>query len=434
VSYLTFSEHIKRDFGDPVTASLFHSHGDARIGTVERPAEVFQTVAARDPARYNFKKAFVFNRYRYGLGCIAEIFLDITTKLKAQLKSTAIATDGEVTISSATYAHSHALRVGDLLTCFEVLPGLLPPEPWNSCISSQRTVTLRMSRAGEVFVINVRSTPGREKDSWTALTAPVPIELAEEAPPAADELPEKDPYTIYLSLYGDEFSVYKRRRGSLEGYYGAYTSLTLADRSFSVRPHFYLPPGACPEPLIARIVDDIIQLSKEGLVVYDAFKKEEVVARAYLCLAVFDSPMSAKISNSIGASGTEHCTTCDIVHPQTTSRRKERAVSSSESFDVQDTRYSRVQERTQEIMSSVKGSVDQSADALREALLLNGVTDRLGSQLMRLHEARGPGSFDIHEHIIVAPSQLLYYNLRSHLLMEAYSRSAKNLALGWDTE
>jgi len=51
VSYLTFSEHIKRVFGDPVTASLFHSHGDARIGTVERPAEFFQTVAARDPCK-----------------------------------------------------------------------------------------------------------------------------------------------------------------------------------------------------------------------------------------------------------------------------------------------------------------------------------------------------------------------------------------------
>jgi len=81
VSYLTFSEHIKRDFGDPVTASLFYSDGDARSGTVERPAELFQTVAARDPARYNFKKAFVFNPYRFGLGCIAEIFLDNKTKL-----------------------------------------------------------------------------------------------------------------------------------------------------------------------------------------------------------------------------------------------------------------------------------------------------------------------------------------------------------------
>ena len=76
VSYIPFSEHIKRDFGDPKTAVLFHSKGDARMGTVERPAEIFQTVAARDTARFNFKNAFVFNRYRYGTGCIAKISLD----------------------------------------------------------------------------------------------------------------------------------------------------------------------------------------------------------------------------------------------------------------------------------------------------------------------------------------------------------------------
>ena len=68
-----------------------------------------------------------------------------------------------------------------------------------------------------MFVNNFWSAPGRERDSWTALTALIPTELADEASPAADDLPEKDPYTIYLSLYGDEFSVYKRRRGSLEG-------------------------------------------------------------------------------------------------------------------------------------------------------------------------------------------------------------------------
>jgi len=39
---------------------------------------------------------------------------------------------------------------------------------------------------------------------------------------------------------------------------------------------------------------------------------------------------------------------------------------------------------------------------------------------MPFHEARGRGSSDIHEHIIVAPSHLLYYNLGSHLSMEAY--------------
>jgi len=39
---------------------------------------------------------------------------------------------------------------------------------------------------------------------------------------------------------------------------------------------------------------------------------------------------------------------------------------------------------------------------------------------MRLHEARGPRSFDIHEHIIVARSHLLYYNLGYHHFQKAY--------------
>ena len=43
-----------------------------------------------------------------------------------------------------------------------------------------------------------------------------------------------------------------------------------------------------------------------------------------------------------------------------------------------------------------------------------------GSLIMRLEEARGPGSFDIHEHVVVAPSHLLYYNIGSNLLMESY--------------
>jgi len=44
--------------------------------------------------------------------------------------------------------------------------------------------------------------------------------------------------------------------------------------------------------------------------------------------------MAAKFSNSVGAPGTEHYTSCDIVHPKTRSERKERAMSSTASFDV----------------------------------------------------------------------------------------------------
>ena len=82
-------------------------------------------------------------------------------------------------------------------------------------------------------------------------------------------------------------------------------------------------------------------------------------------------------------------------------------MNSTVSVDVQDARYCRVQERTAVIMSTVKGSSDLSADALKEALLLNGITNKSGTLLMRLEQAHGEGSFDIHSHVIVAPSHLL---------------------------
>ena len=420
VSYIPFSVHIKRDFEDPVTAALFHSEGDARAGTVERPTEFFQTVAARDPARFNFKNGFFRDGYTYGIGCIVSVFLDGSTTLPARLESTAIASDGDVSISEASYAPPSALRVGDLLGLFDVMHGIEPPDPWASCFKDARRCTLRFTRSGGVFINAVRSSTEREKDSWTLLTAEKPIELTQVAEQNEDELPEKDPHTLYVSLYADEFSVYKRRRGSLEGYYGAYTSLSLHDRAFSVRPLFYLPPGANPEALLKRVVEDMLQMSKEGVAVYDAHSKENVVVRVFLSLGVFDFPMAAKFSNSVGAPGTEHCTSCDIVHPKTKSERRDRAMSSTVSFDVKDTRYSRVQERTAAIMSSLKRSTQLSAEAMKDALLLNGVTDMSGSLMMRLTEARGPGTFDIHEHVIVAPSHLLYYNIASNLLMEAY--------------
>jgi len=102
----------------------------------------------------------------------------------------------------------------------------------------------------------------------------------------------------------------------------------------------------------------LIIAGKEGLAVYDAFKKESVVIRVYLCLGVFDFPVAAKFSNSIGSPGTEHCTRCDIVQTKTLTERKERVISSTVSFNVKDSRYSRTQERTSLIMSVIKKKPD----------------------------------------------------------------------------
>ena len=420
VSYIPFSEHVKRDFGDPKTAALFHSKGDSYMGTAERPAEFFQTVVARDPARYNLKNVLFRDRYRYDIGCIAQVSLDAVTTFKATLVSTAIACDGGVTTSASTYVPQSTLRLGDSLAQFCAFPDFVPPERWASCFTDERRLTLRLTRSGGVLVLAVKGSNSMEQDSWSALQSLRPLELFQESEPPECAMPQKDPYTLYVSLYGDEFNVYKRRRGSLEGYYGAYTSLSIKDRAFSVRPLFYLPPGANPDALLKRVVEDVLRASKEGVHVYDAFKQQNAVVHVYMCLGLFDFPMAAKFSNSVGAPGIEHCTSCDIVQLKTTTARKERATSSTTSFDVKDSRYSRMQERTKLVISAVKSSPQLSEDGVKDALLLNGISEKAGSLIMRLEEARGPGSFDIHEHVIVAPSHLLYYNIGSNLLMEAY--------------
>ena len=161
-----------------------------------------------------------------------------------------------------------------------------------------------------MFVSAARSLSERQKDSWSLLTAVKPFELNQVPEISQDGLKEKDPHTLYVLLYGDEFSVYKRRRGSLEGYYGAYTSRSLDERAFSVRPLFHLPPGANPDALLRHVVEDMLQMSKEGVAVHDAYSKENVLVQVFLCIGVFDFHMAAKFSNSVGAPGTEHCASC----------------------------------------------------------------------------------------------------------------------------
>jgi len=153
---------------------------------------------------------------------------------------------------------------------------------------------------------------------------------------------------------------------------------------FLARPLFYLPPGANPDALLKRVVEYILLNSKEGAHVYDAFKQQNVVVRVYLCLGLFDFPMAAKVSNSVGAPGTQHCTSCDNDQLKSTTARKERSMSSTISFDVKDSRYSLTQERSALIMSAVKSSPQLSAESVEDALLPYGISDKSGSLIMRL--------------------------------------------------
>jgi len=197
-------------------------------------------------------------------------------------------------------------------------------------------------------------------------------------------------------------------------------SMRIKNRAFFVRPLYYLPPGANPDALLKRVAEDILRASKEGVHVYDAMKQKYAVARLYEYLGLFYFRMDAKLSNYVGAPGIEHCTSCAIVQFKTSTAQKERDTSSTTSFDVKNARYPRMQERTMVVISAGKSSPKLSVNAVKDELRMNGMSEKAGIPIMRLQEARGPGSFDIHKHMIGAPCHLLYCAIGSNFSTEAY--------------
>jgi len=168
-------------------------------------------------------------------------------------------------------------------------------------------------------------------------------------------------------------------------------------------------------------VEDLLMLSTTGVVVHDAFSKQDVTVHVYPCIGIFDFPMAAKFSNTIGAPGVEHCTSCDIVSQKTSSVRQDRAMNSAQVFDVRDVRYARIQERTEVIESTIDRSLMSSDAAKKVALHANGISKNVGNHARLLAGARGPGSFDVHEHVISAPSHLLLYGLAPRLLDSTFT-------------
>jgi len=96
-------------------------------------------------------------------------------------------------------------------------------------------------------------------------------------------------------------------------------------------------------------------------------------------------------------------------------------MSSTTVFDVRDARYARVQDRTVAVQRAVIGACLSSEATIKAALLLNGMQKGPGDQFMGLSEARGAGSFNVHEHVTMAPSHLLCFNLACPLLQQVYN-------------
>jgi len=178
LSYIAFSELVKRDFGDPKTAALFHSKGEPCMGTAEQPAELNQTVEARHPASYNVKNVLFRNRFWYVIGCIAKVSIGSVTTFKASLTSTAIARDGSSTTSASTYVPQSAFRLRDCLAQFSVLRDFVPTAGRAPCFTKERRFTSLLTRSGGVLVLSVKASAMMEQDLWSALASLRPPELS----------------------------------------------------------------------------------------------------------------------------------------------------------------------------------------------------------------------------------------------------------------
>jgi len=132
---------VRRDFADSLTAAIFHDEGDALLGTVDSPTEFFQTVAATDPGRYNFRRQIRLDGRLYALGNIVSMATSASVRLKAELQSTGMATDGQVSLSPSEYASGHALRVGDLTATFMLTEHSARPALLSLCLTRNGTFT-----------------------------------------------------------------------------------------------------------------------------------------------------------------------------------------------------------------------------------------------------------------------------------------------------
>jgi len=270
VRYTTFSEHVRRDFSDSLTAAIFHDESDALLGTVDSPTEVFQTVAATDPGRYNFRRQIRLDGRLYALGYIVSMAISASVRLKAELQSSGMATDGEMSLSPSEYASGHALRVGDLTATFMLTEESARTALLSLCLTGNGTFTARFTRCGSIHAMRVLGVQEGAPIAWNAVSTVSSMKVDVAVVREDAQLVSQDPCKILVAWYGDQYGTMKRRRGDVERHYGAYTSVSLDFRSSTVRPLFYLPPGAASAPLIAAVVKNLCHASKTGITVYDA--------------------------------------------------------------------------------------------------------------------------------------------------------------------
>lgn len=60
------------------------------------------------------------------------------------------------------------------------------------------------------------------------------------------------------------------------------------------------------------LVDDLLELERRGLAMYDAYLEEEVIVIAPVICVLADNPRASDITSHIGRSGTKYCRICEV--------------------------------------------------------------------------------------------------------------------------
>jgi len=178
VGCVPFSAHVVRDFADPVTADLFHEARDSALGSAERPADLFKTLAARDPSHVNYRRGFRFNGDLYKVGCTMKLCMSAVDHMEMHLVSTGIADDGDDTLSEAMYAIPTSLRVGDFTASLSLCSTSRSPPSTKTCLAGDGSCTIRFTRDVAVYIQSVSPETDAVAGSWPELCSATQITLS----------------------------------------------------------------------------------------------------------------------------------------------------------------------------------------------------------------------------------------------------------------
>jgi len=196
--YVPFSAHVVRDFADPVTVILFHDVGESALGSKERQEETFQTLAARDPSHFNFRRGFHLNGDLYKFRCTMTLCTSAVEHMEAH-ESTGIAEEGDVTLSEEEYAIPTSLRVGDFTSSLSLCSTSRSPPYIKACFAVYGSCAIRFTRDCAVYIKCMSPGTDAAEGSWLELCSATQITLSSSPVEVAEQMPAKDQHVLYAT-------------------------------------------------------------------------------------------------------------------------------------------------------------------------------------------------------------------------------------------